>query len=68
MIVLFYIANGVSFQEANDCAVTGCVEQRIPNRKTHVTPNTGINDGGAIEATVMFVQTIFVYFQRKLSP
>jgi hypothetical protein len=68
MIVLFYLANGVSFQEANDYAVAGCVEQRIPNQETHVTPDTGINYGGAIEATVMFVQTIFVYFQHKLSP
>jgi pyruvate formate-lyase/glycerol dehydratase family glycyl radical enzyme len=52
MIVPFYLANGVSFAEANDYAVTGCVEQRIPNRETHVTPNTGINYGGAIEVTL----------------
>ena len=52
MVIPFYLANGVSFQEANDYAVTGCVESRIPNRETHVTPNTGINYGGAVEVTL----------------
>lgn len=51
-IIPFYIAHGVSIEESNDYAASGCIESRLPNRENHVTGNGQINYGAAIEQTL----------------
>jgi pyruvate formate-lyase/glycerol dehydratase family glycyl radical enzyme len=51
MVIPFYLANGASFQEANDWVISGCCENRLINRETHVTGNGIINYGSCVEMT-----------------
>jgi formate C-acetyltransferase len=51
-IIPFYLAHGVSIEEANDYAASGCIESRLPNRENHVTGNCMVNYGAAIEQTL----------------
>ena len=37
MVVPFYLANGASLKEALDWSISGCCENRLPNRETNVT-------------------------------
>lgn len=50
-VVPFYLAAGATVKEANSYAISGCCEQRIPNRETGCTGNGGINLGSAVEMT-----------------
>lgn len=49
MVIPFYLANGVSRQEANDWNISGCCENRVINRETNTTANGGFNYGCAVE-------------------
>ena len=51
MVIPFYLANGATLKEALDWTVSGCCENRLPNRETNVTAAGGINYGSAVEAT-----------------
>ena len=51
MIVPFYLANGAPLKEALDWHISGCCENRLPNRETNVTAGGGINYGSAVEMT-----------------
>lgn len=51
MIIPFYLANGATFAEANDWVISGCCENRLINRETHVTGNSGLNWGSCVEMT-----------------
>jgi formate C-acetyltransferase len=52
MIVPFYLANGATLQEALDWNISGCCENRLPNRETNCTAAGGINYGSLIEMTL----------------
>jgi len=51
MIIPFYLANGAPIKEALDWNISGCCENRIPNRETNVTAGGGINYGSVVEMT-----------------
>ncbi len=51
MVIPFYLANGATLKEALDWCISGCCENRIPNRETNVTGNGGINYGSVVEMT-----------------
>lgn len=51
-VVPLLVAKGASFEEANDYAVSGCTEVRMPNRDTYTTPCAWINLGAALELTL----------------
>jgi formate C-acetyltransferase len=51
MVVPFYLANGATLKDALDWNISGCCENRLINRETHVTGNGGINYGSAVEMT-----------------
>jgi len=51
MVIPFYLANGATFAEANDWVISGCCENRLINRETHVTGNGIINYGSCVEMT-----------------
>ena len=51
MVIPFYLANGASLKEALDWNISGCCENRLPNRETNVTGNGGINYGSIVEMT-----------------
>jgi pyruvate formate-lyase/glycerol dehydratase family glycyl radical enzyme len=52
MVIPFYLANGATLKEAMDWCVSGCCENRLPNRETGVTGNGWINYGAAVEMTL----------------
>ena len=45
MVIPFYLASGATFAEANDWVISGCCENRLINRETHVTGNGVVNYG-----------------------
>lgn len=51
MVIPFYLANGATLKEALDWSVSGCCENRLPNRETNVTASGGINYGSIVELT-----------------
>jgi formate C-acetyltransferase len=51
MVIPFYLANGAPMREAYDWTISGCCENRIPNRETNVTAGGGINYGSVLEMT-----------------
>lgn len=51
-VVPLLVAKGASFEDANDYAVSGCTEVRMPNRDTYTTPCAWINLGAALELTL----------------
>jgi formate C-acetyltransferase len=51
MVIPFYLANGADLKEALDWNISGCCENRLPNRETNVTGGGGINYGSAVELT-----------------
>jgi len=51
MVIPFYLANGATLKEALDWTISGCCENRLINRETHVTANGGINYGSVVEMT-----------------
>ncbi|HZD48149.1 MAG TPA: pyruvate formate lyase family protein, partial [Silvibacterium sp.] len=51
MVIPFYLANGATLKEALDWNISGCCENRLPNRETHVTANGIMNYGCAVEMT-----------------
>jgi pyruvate formate-lyase/glycerol dehydratase family glycyl radical enzyme len=52
MVIPFYLANGATFAEANDWVISGCCENRLINRETHVSGNSIINYGACVEMTL----------------
>ncbi len=50
-VIPFYLANGATFKEALDWCISGCCENRLPNRETNVTAGGGINYGSITEMT-----------------
>jgi formate C-acetyltransferase len=50
-VIPFYLANGATFKEALDWNISGCCENRLPNRETNVTAGGGINYGSVTEMT-----------------
>jgi pyruvate-formate lyase len=51
-VIPLLIAKGANFKEANDYAVSGCSECRMPNRDTYTSGNAYINFAAAVEATL----------------
>jgi formate C-acetyltransferase len=51
MVIPFYLANGAPLKEALDWSISGCCENRLPNRETNVTASGGINYGSIVELT-----------------
>jgi len=51
MVIPFYLANGVTMKEALDWTVSGCCENRLPNRETNVTGGGFMNYGSVTEMT-----------------
>ena len=51
MVIPFYLANGATLREAFDWNISGCCENRLPNRETNVTAGGGINYGSITEMT-----------------
>ena len=51
MVIPFYLANGATMKEALDWCISGCCENRLPNRETNVTAGGGINYGSVTEMT-----------------
>lgn len=51
LVIPFYLSNGASYQETLDWCISGCCENRLPNRETNVTGGGGINYGSAVELT-----------------
>ena len=51
-VIPLLIAKGANFSEANDYAVSGCSECRMPNRDTYTSGNAYINFAAAVEATL----------------
>jgi len=51
MVIPFYLANGASLPEAFDWNISGCCENRLPNRETNVTAGGGVNYGSVTEMT-----------------
>ncbi|MGE5769978.1 MAG: pyruvate formate lyase family protein, partial [Betaproteobacteria bacterium] len=51
MVIPFYLANGATLKEALDWTVSGCCENRLPNRETNVTAAGGVNYGSVVEMT-----------------
>jgi formate C-acetyltransferase len=52
VVVPFYLANGASLPEALDWSISGCCENRLPNRETNCTAAGGINYGAIVEMTL----------------
>ena len=50
-VIPFYLANGATMKEALDWHISGCCENRLPNRETNVTAGGGINYGSVTEMT-----------------
>jgi pyruvate formate-lyase/glycerol dehydratase family glycyl radical enzyme len=50
-VIPFYLANGATMQEALDWHISGCCENRLPNRETNVTAGGGVNYGSVTEMT-----------------
>lgn len=51
MVIPFYLANGATLPEALNWNISGCCENRLPNRETNVTAGGGVNYGSAVEMT-----------------
>ncbi len=51
IVIPFYLANGATLKEALDWSISGCCENRLINRETHVTGNGALNYGSATEMT-----------------
>ncbi|HEY1262610.1 MAG TPA: pyruvate formate lyase family protein, partial [Terriglobales bacterium] len=51
LIVPFYLANGALIKEALDWCGSGCCENRLINRETHITGGGVVNYGVVIEFT-----------------
>lgn len=51
-VIPLLLAKGASFEEANDYAVSGCAECRMPNRDTYTSPCAYINFAAAVEMTL----------------
>jgi pyruvate formate-lyase/glycerol dehydratase family glycyl radical enzyme len=51
MVIPFYLANGATLKEALNWHISGCCENRLPNRETNVTAGGGLNYGAAVEMT-----------------
>ena len=51
LVIPFYLANGAPMKEALDWNISGCCENRLPNRETNVTAGGGVNYGSATEMT-----------------
>lgn len=51
-VIPLLIAKGADFKEANDYAVSGCSEARMPNRDTYTSGCAYINFAAAVEMTL----------------
>lgn len=51
-VIPLLLAKGATFEEANDYAVSGCAECRMPNRDTYTSPCAYINFAAAVEMTL----------------
>ena len=51
-VVPLLLSKGATFAEANDYAVSGCAECRMPNRDTYTSPNAYINFAAALEMVI----------------
>jgi formate C-acetyltransferase len=51
-IIPILLSKGAEFAEANDYAVSGCTEARMPNRDTYTAPCPYVNLGAAVELTL----------------
>jgi len=51
-VIPLLLAKGANFEEANDYAVSGCAECRMPNKDTYTSPCAYINFAAAIEMTL----------------
>ncbi len=51
-VVPLLLSKGAQFAEANDYAVSGCSECRMPNRDTYTSPCAYINFAAAVEMTM----------------
>ena len=51
-VIPLLLAKGANFEEANDYAVSGCAECRMPNKDTYTSPCAYINFAAAVEMTL----------------
>ncbi len=51
LIIPFYLANGITMKEALDWTGSGCCENRLINRESHVTGGGVLNYGAILEFT-----------------
>jgi len=51
-VISVLISKGAAIPEANDYAVSGCTEARMPNRDTYTSPCPYVNLGAALELTL----------------
>lgn len=51
-VIPLLLAKGADLREANDYAVSGCAECRMPNRDTYTSPCAYINFAAAVEMTI----------------
>ncbi|HEY3424120.1 MAG TPA: glycyl radical protein [Negativicutes bacterium] len=51
-VIPLLLAKGAALREANDYAVSGCAECRMPNRDTYTSPCAYINFAAAVEMTI----------------
>jgi formate C-acetyltransferase len=51
LVIPFYLSNGATYKEALDWCISGCCENRLPNRETNVTAGGFLNYGSATEMT-----------------
>lgn len=57
-VIPLLLAKGAKIEEANDYAVSGCSEVRMPNRDTYTSPCAYINFAAALEMTLFHGQML----------
>ena len=57
-VIPLLLAKGATMEEANDYAVSGCSEVRMPNRDTYTSPCAYINFAAALEMTLFHGQML----------
>jgi formate C-acetyltransferase len=51
-VIPILVSKGADFKQANDYAVSGCTEARMPNLDTYTSPCPYVNLGAAVELTL----------------
>lgn len=57
-VIPLLISKGATFEEANDYAVSGCTEARMPNKDTYTATHSYINIGSVLELALYNGRTL----------